>query len=169
MPWYVPDSIKYIEQIMQPHYIGWEWGSGRSSIWFAKRVTRHYCVEGRRAWYNQITGQIREQDLENKVYLQLAEVTTEYEFYPQEVERYAATIDVMDDGSLDYVIIDGHFRLECLEHCLPKIRGGGYLIIDNSDLHTFRKFFNSLKYAEKYVFSNGLWETTIITALPNGF
>ena len=169
VPWFVPDSIKYIEQIIQPHYVGWEWGSGRSSIWFAERVKQHYCVEGRRAWYNQMTIQISEQNLEDKIHLQLAEVTSEYEFDLQEVERYAATIDVMNDGSLDYVIVDGHFRLECLKHCLPKIRGGGYLIIDNSDLHTLRAFYANLEFAEKRVFSNGLWETTIITALPDGF
>ena len=37
------------------------------------------------------------------------------------------------DASVDFVVIDGHYRQACVLAALPKIKPGGRLLIDNSN------------------------------------
>ena len=48
VPWLVPDSIPVIDDLLKENHIGFEWGSGRSTIWFSKRVSHVTSVEGRK-------------------------------------------------------------------------------------------------------------------------
>ena len=64
------------------------------------------------------------------------------------------------DQYFDFGLIDGHFRVECINNSLSKIKPNGILIIDNSDaIDGVEVFFKKNKYKK---FSNGIWETTIL-------
>lgn len=54
-PWLVPDAIRQIEQFLKPHHVGFEWGSGRSTLWFARRTSHITSIEGRRDWFEEIS------------------------------------------------------------------------------------------------------------------
>lgn len=133
-PWLVPEAIERIEAFLKPQHVGFEWGCGRSTLWFARRMARITSVEGRREWYETVSKQIADANLQDKVTLLLAEVTREYDFDPAEVERYAAAVDVLPDASLDFALVDGHFRMECLQRIGRKLRFGALLVIDNTDV-----------------------------------
>ncbi len=163
-PWFVPDSIAFIEGVLSPSFTAFEWGAGRSTLWFARRIRRVISVEGRREWHDEVQQQIRKEELTDKVDLRLAEVTTEFAFKPEEVERYAGAIDPVPDHSLDLVVVDGHFRAACLERCLGKIREGGFLVIDNADVPDLEPYRRFLERMEFRLFTNGIWETVIIRA-----
>jgi len=167
-PWFVPDSLPYIESILKPTFVGLEWGTGRSSIWFGKRVAHITCVEGRRTWWNEMVSRVGQERLETRIDLRLVEITSEFNFNNNEIDRYTGVIEEFPDESLDFVIIDGHFREACLDRCSKKIKGGGVLILDNSDLHVFDSYHRALKNVEYYNFTNGIWETTIFHAPNNG-
>lgn len=123
-PWFVPAAIAYIEQELRPEFVGFEWGSGRSTPWFARRVRYITSVEGRQACFDEVTRWLSKHDLAKRVSLQLAEVTSEHIFSPMEIERYAGVIDGVIDGSLDFVVVDGHFREACLPRVANKLRPG---------------------------------------------
>lgn len=38
-PWLSPGAIAWLEQNLRPHMRGFEWGSGRSTLWLARRLT----------------------------------------------------------------------------------------------------------------------------------
>ncbi|HYS70812.1 MAG TPA: hypothetical protein VEM95_00145, partial [Thermoplasmata archaeon] len=59
-------------------------------------------------------------------------------------EAYARSIDTSPDASFDLVCVDGYARPACIAHALPKIRGGGYLLLDNSDWTVYRDMIASL-------------------------
>ena len=47
---------------------------------------------------------------------------------------YAAIIDRFPDDYFDVVQVDGRCRSSCAMHAIPKIKPGGYLIVDDFDL-----------------------------------
>ena len=160
-PWLVPAAIAFLEQELRPEFVGFEWGSGRSTLWFARRVRYITSVEGRRAWFDEVKRWLAKDDLAERVTLHLAEVTSEHNFSPVEIERYAGVIDGVVDGSLDFIVVDGHFREACLRHAANKLRPGGLLIIDNTDVLS-ETLLDTLRTADSHSWNNGISETTVI-------
>ncbi len=166
-PWLVPAAIAYIERELRPEFVGFEWGSGRSTIWFARRVKHITSVEGRRAWFDEVARWLAKDALAERVTLRLAEVTSEHNFSPMEIERYATVIDGMVDGSLDFIVVDGHFREACLRRVGNKLRPGGLLIIDNTDVIP-ATLLDTLRTADSRTWNNGISETTVIRNIQAG-
>jgi hypothetical protein len=52
---------------------------------------------------------------------------------------YAAFIDRFPDHSFDLVIIDGRARAACIQHAIPKVKKGGYLLVDDSERYDLSK------------------------------
>lgn len=166
-PWLVPAAIAYIEQELRPEFVGFEWGSGRSTLWFARRVRHITSVEGRRGWFNEVSRWLAKDDLAERVTLHLAEVTSEHNFSPVEIERYAGVIDGVVDGSLDFIVVDGHFREACLRHVANKLRSGGLLIIDNTDIMP-KTLLDTFRTVDSRAWNNGISETTVIRNIQAG-
>lgn len=160
-PWFVPAAIPYIEGELRPDYKGFEWGCGRSTLWFAHRVRHITSVEGRREWFEDVSHRIANDKLGERITLRLAEVTTEHDFLREEIDRYAGAIDKIADGSLDFIVVDGHFREACLRRIGNKLRPGGLLIIDNSEVVP-KSLLDSLSTTNIQAWNNGIWETTVI-------
>jgi len=160
-PWLVPAAIAFIEKELRPEFVGFEWGSGRSTLWFARRVRYITSVEGRRAWYDEVRSWLVKDDLAERVSLRLSEVTSEHNFSSEEIERYAQAIDGVGDGSLDFILVDGHFREACLRRVANKLRIGGLLIIDNTDVLP-QALLDTLTTADSQSWNNGISETTVI-------
>jgi hypothetical protein len=51
----------------------------------------------------------------------------------EQVPRYVSVIDEFPDESLDFVLVDGHYRQACVLAALSKLRPGGLLAVDNTD------------------------------------
>lgn len=160
-PWLVPESIPVIERILTPQSIGFEWGAGRSTLWLARRVHHVTSIEGRRDWLESVASMVAEAGLSEKVSLQLCEVTSEHGFSEMEIARYAGAIDQAADGSLDFVLIDGHFRDACTMKAARKVRPGGHIIIDNTEAMT-ASLIEKMPVAERRTWNNGIWETTLV-------
>ena len=156
-PWFVPAAITYLEHQLRSDFIGFEWGCGRSTFWFAHRVQHITSVEGRRKWFEDVSQRLVNDELGAKITLHLAEVTTEHNFIQGEIENYAGAIDDVVDGSLDFIVVDGHFRDACLRRIGNKIRSGGLLIIDNSEV-VQKSLLAALNNGNMQAWNNGVWE-----------
>jgi hypothetical protein len=53
-------------------------------------------------------------------------------------ETYAKLIEPMADMSLDLVCVDGRARQACLTHGAPKVKIGGYILLDNCKRRSYR-------------------------------
>ena len=53
--------------------------------------------------------------------------------FPEPTPKYVAAVEEFDDGGLDFVLVDGHYRLACVRAALPKLKPGGLLAIDNTN------------------------------------
>jgi hypothetical protein len=115
---------------------GLEFGSGRSTTWFAARLEHLTSVEHNVAWYHKVAQRLTADGLSNVDYrhVPLQHPEAEAEQAPEQpVPAYVGVVDVFPDRSLDLVIVDGHYRNHCIRHSLPKIKSGGYLLVDDTN------------------------------------
>ena len=129
-PWLTPAAIGLLESLLRPADRGVEFGSGRSTVWFARRVAALTSVEHDERWHEAVAGKLKAQAIGNVDYILAPE--------DQPAERggdsaYARVALSFSDASLDFVLIDGHYRDYSAKFILPKIKPGGMLIIDNAN------------------------------------
>jgi len=129
-PWLTPRATELLTELLLPTDTGIEWGSGRSTAWFAKRLKHLTSIENNRQWYDMVTKRLAEQNLKN--------VT--YHFAPSPPEdhgarnsQYVTLSSSIPDRSLGLALVDGVAREHCTEAIIPKIAPGGLLVIDNAN------------------------------------
>ena len=127
-PWLTPAAIRLLESLLRPADRGAEFGSGRSTIWFAERVAALTSVEHDEQWYRAISARLKEHRLANVDYI-LARPDQPVESGGK--STYARTALGFPDASLNFALVDGHYRDYSAKFILPKIKSGGILIIDN--------------------------------------
>lgn len=135
-PWISHHAVKFCQQALRSNMRGLEWGSGRSTAWYAKRLGSLCSVEHNQDWHRIVTVKLREQGAANVDYrfvpLEHSEREPALAWYPQ-APRYVSVADDFADESLDFVVVDGHYRQACVRAALGKLRSGGLLLVDNSN------------------------------------
>ena len=53
-PWFTPQAVAYLENVLTGTEVGFEWGSGKSTVWFSERVQKWFSVEHDREWYEKV-------------------------------------------------------------------------------------------------------------------
>jgi hypothetical protein len=122
-PWLTHQAINILTTLLKKSDVGLEWGSGRSTIWFASRIQHLVSVEDNLQWYQKVKELLAAQGLSNVDY-QLA----------QDRATYVGIVDRFADESLDFVLVDGQsHRSSCAVAIIKKIRVGGVLVLDNAN------------------------------------
>lgn len=167
-PWFVPASLPFIERLLEPGFVGFEWGAGKSTAWFAARVARLVSVESDPAWSERVQRRLDEEGHGNKVELHLVSVAARHGFSESERAAYVAPIAGFPEHHFDFILIDGLFRRACLAAALSKLRPGGYLIVDNADIPDLAEAIAALAPYRIAVYSNAIWETAVYRAPEPG-
>ena len=135
-PWLTPGAVAFCARALDRSMHALEFGSGRSTAWFARHVGRLTSVEHAEAWYRKVREQL---DRENPgqidyrlVPLEHPEAEPEQEHYDP-LPAYVGVLAGFPEESLDLVVIDGHYRTACLRACPPRLAPGGLLLVD--DVH----------------------------------
>ena len=127
VPWLTRQAIEIIDDRLKPGDIGLEWGSGRSTVWLAKRVAHLTSIEHNDYWYKRINKTLCEKGIEN-VELLYAQLEPKKTGQPEYVRLAAQQPKV----SLDFVLVDGRLRDQCTQAALQLLKPGGMLIIDDA-------------------------------------
>jgi hypothetical protein len=133
-PWLTPSAIAFLDRELPRDGLGLEWGSGRSTAWFGRRLSRLVSIEMDAEWFESVRAKVAGIPGVDLRHVRLDHPREEptrrcYEQLP----RYVSVIDEFPDGSLDFVLVDGHYRQACVLAALSKLRPGGLLAIDNTD------------------------------------
>lgn len=116
-PYYTPGPIKFLLRIINNSMEVFEWGSGLSSVWFAKRVKQVYIIEHDKLWYDKVKEWLRVKDITN-VKLNLIEpVSGSFQNYCSSVEKY-------ENESFNIIAVDVRDRINCIIHSLDKLKRG---------------------------------------------
>lgn len=131
-PWLTESAVRLLEYWIRPSDIGFEWGSGRSTVWFAGRCAHLTSVDHSQEWYERVGHMIADAELGGRV-TQLLFPCSASGCEQEEGRAYTDSILSIEDGTLDFVLVDGVMRATCFVNALKKLKHGGLLILDNSD------------------------------------
>jgi predicted O-methyltransferase YrrM len=125
-PWIAPEAVEALTAFLRPDSTVVEWGSGRSTAWFARRARCVVSVEHDRQWFLAVQAELKSAGLEARVRHHLARTR-------ENPSVYVGSVDGIPLRSVDLVLVDGIWREECVRAAIPLLRPGGLLVVDNSD------------------------------------
>jgi predicted O-methyltransferase YrrM len=131
-PWLTPAAVQFLKGYLRPGDQGLEFGSGGSTLWFAKRISTLTSVEHNPNWFQKVSKLLEEKSVTNVTYIHAGAGSQENQ---EKSLEYTAAATRMQDESLDFVLVDGRYRDDCANIVLPKLKKGAILILDNADVY----------------------------------
>lgn len=135
-PWLCPGTVRFCERHLEPSMRVLEFGSGRSTTWLAAMVGHVISIEHNEVWYRKVRETVAAKGQANvdlrHVPLDHPEAEGERADYDP-MPAYVRVADGLIDASLDLVVVDGHYRSNCILRVAPKIRPGGLLLVDDAN------------------------------------
>lgn len=125
-PWLTKSATEIFASWLKNTDVGLEFGSGRSTLWFAKRIAHLVSIEHNEIWAAKVRSSLAEVKLANVNYRLLPVDSTNVG-----ESSYVRVLDEFSDNSLDFCLIDGTCRQYRAIKAIDKIRPSGLLIIDN--------------------------------------
>lgn len=154
-PWLTRYVNEFLACWLKETDVGMEWGSGRSTVWFAKRVKQLNSFEHNKRWYGTVSGKLNKLKVSEVVTLCYVDIADN-----REKNNYIGNMLNIEDNSLDFVLVDGVFRDKCALLAIDKVKPGGILIVDNINWYLPRKCPSSSPNSRgiKDGFESKLWE-----------
>lgn len=141
------ETVKFIESIITRDMRILEFGSGGSTIWFAKRAKKVISFEHQKDWYLAVKERLNKRG-HNNVSLNLRPRYL-YKMKPRIYGRFDIILVDPKARNKDNEIIQS--RLLCAKFSYQFLKPGGYLIIDDTRTKISsmaRKFMNRLGWKE---------------------
>lgn len=107
-PWYTWPCLEWLKGLDLMSKMVFEYGVGDSTHWYRSKGAICYGVDIDKEWANKARADW-ETDKDEYIYATIAHYWGDY----------------------DLIAIDGHWRDDCTENALNRLKPGGYLFIDN--------------------------------------
>jgi len=129
-PWLTQQANSLLSTLLKPTDVGLEWGSGKSTLWFAQRIKHLTSVEHDEAWYKTVLSKLKANNISNVNYI-LCKAAEGQE--KPGGSSYVQVVNTFSKDALDFVLVDGIYRDVCANKVLEKIRPGGIIVLDNAN------------------------------------
>ena len=132
IPWFSYAAIDFLDTFVEPHMTVCEYGSGGSTIFFAKRAKSVFSIENDPKWFELVRNRIAEQSLANaKVELH------PFDFKNTDNFEHSSYLHAIPDARFDIIVVDGmeewnQVRPICFAKAEARIRPGGIIVVDDS-------------------------------------
>ena len=146
IPWMTFKAINYLSSFLQKDMELFEYGSGGSTLFFARKVKKIISIEHDKSWYNYEINKLKEiSNLE----LFLIEPEKQGKFSNKRkgyrkvfFDKYVNSIDKFE--KFDVIIVDGRQRNICFQKAVYHIKKGGIIVFDNFDREYYQKSLNEI-------------------------
>lgn len=177
-PWITPPIITALERLLDKEMLGFEFGSGRSTLFYAQRIQFIWAIEHDEAWYAKVYEDISKKQIGN-IGLRLVKPEKEIDYpnissenhidltsqeYPVKDDLFKCYVDSLDEFEneyFDFVAVDGRARVSCALKAMGKLKPGGILLLDNSERKRYASIHRELAKWPKIVGTTGLTDTTL--------
>jgi hypothetical protein len=121
LPWLSYPAIDFLSQFDFSDAAVFEWGSGFSTLWWARRCRYIASVESNQQWIPYIKTLLPD--------------TVELIVTPLDVDAEVAVFEKGPGAEYDVIVIDnyGTFRWRCADAAVKKLALGGMIVLDNSE------------------------------------
>ena len=117
VPWMNYSVVDFLEERIQGDWRVFEYGSGRSTAWWAARVASVTACEHDEAWFQRMKDSY-------SANVKPIHVPLDYD------GAYCRAI-LKEEGVFDVVVSDGRDRVRCAANAVPKLSGKGIVVLDD--------------------------------------
>lgn len=149
VPWWTYSAIDCIEQYLKSlagSAVVFEYGSGASTIWLAKRCAKVVSIEHDITWYENLKNYVKNFSTVELI-LKTPDQNFNIEFYSEKLKGFSfqSYVQSIDESQLDYdlIIIDGRCRAACLSAAIKHLKPTGIILFDNSNRKRYQAILNS--------------------------
>lgn len=156
IPWTTYASIEFMETILKPGHQVFEYGSGGSTVFFSDRCAGVISVEHDPEWAKAVQDMLKTRSITNVDFqliepvkgavaadVDAADPTTcasgQAPYEDCSFADYVHSIDRYPDDSFDLVVVDGRSRQSCLVDALPKVKPGGWIVLDDAERARYQR------------------------------
>lgn len=154
-PWLTRDAITFLGEKVHDGMRVLEYGSGASTIWFAKRAAQVDAIEHDYSWYQRVACAISNDRIQNAMIHSISDAN-DFEDYVQLGRRLC----IGRDG-FDLIVVDGRRRVRCIKAVAEFVRPGGMIVLDNAERPHYQEAQDFLSSWFVKRTSNGLWRTDL--------
>ncbi|MCJ1962153.1 class I SAM-dependent methyltransferase [Novosphingobium mangrovi (ex Hu et al. 2023)] len=132
IPWWNVAATRRIERFLsqRPAARVFEYGSGASTLWLARRAASVLSVEHDGAWAQRVGTSLAAQTNVTMLHRPLVAETTPAD------QPYVRAIE--EQGQFDLIVVDGRQRSACLRAALPHLAEDGIIVFDDSGRRRYR-------------------------------
>jgi SAM-dependent methyltransferase len=132
IPWFSYAAIDFLDSFVKPHMTVCEYGSGGSTIFFARRAKSVFSIENDPKWFDLVKKRFESQELRN-ITIQLHP----FDFKNTEGFEHSSYLHAIPDARFDIIVVDGmeewnQVRPICFEKAEARVKPGGIIIVDDS-------------------------------------
>lgn len=148
IPWFTYPAIDFLKKILNQNHHIFEFGCGSSTIFFSKTGFKTFSLETNRFWFELIYKKLIEKssnkivrndhffDEKNEIFL--VDKNIDAVLYCNFLSRF--------EKKFDFIIIDSMKRNSCVEYAIKYLKPEGWLILDDSQRHSYKKSFDFLEF-----------------------
>ena len=132
IPWFSYAAIDFLETFLKPDMDVCEYGSGGSTIFFARRTRTVFSIENEPRWFELVSKRLEAQSIANvKMQLHPFDFTNVAGF------EHSAYLHAIPDERFDVIVVDGseewdQVRPVCFQKAQARVKTGGIIVVDDS-------------------------------------
>lgn len=133
LPWFSYAAIDFLEKFTRPHMEVFEYGSGGSTLFFARRTRSVLAVEDNETWFRYVTRKLEQRQIKNAT-VKLCPFDIYHTAHFADSDYFRA----LPDGPFDIILVDGSedngspIRPVCFERAEGRVKKGGLIVVDDS-------------------------------------
>jgi hypothetical protein len=126
-PWWTPNAVKFVNNILTKDSLVLEFGSGGSTPWLCQRVKKVTTIEHNSIWF-KIVQKTKCSNLDLRL-----------------INRpYNTICDQFKDEFFDFIMVDGRDRVLCFTSALRTLKKGGWIGLDDSTRIKYKEAWDSV-------------------------
>jgi precorrin-6B methylase 2 len=132
LPWFSYAAVDFLDDFLEPHMTVCEYGSGGSTLFFARRVSRVFSIEDNPQWFNLVSERLERKSIGN-VTLKLCP----FDFKNPAGFEKSEYLHAIPEERFDVVVVDGseewtRIRPICFQKAETRVKKGGIIVVDDS-------------------------------------
>jgi SAM-dependent methyltransferase len=132
LPWFSYEAIDFLDKFLRPDMTVCEYGSGGSTLFFARRVRQVFSIESDPQWFNLLSDRLQKKSIGN-VTMKLSP----FDFKNAAGFENSEYLHSIPPERFDVVVVDGmeewtRVRPVCFEKAQRHVKNDGIIVVDDS-------------------------------------
>ena len=125
LPWVTYGFIDFISDRLNKNMDIFEYGSGNSTLWYAKKVNTVVSVEHDKKWFEAI-----KKNMPNNANINYEELV-----YNGNYSKFSSNLN----KKFDVIIVDGRDRVNCVKNAIKNLKESGVIVLDDSERESYKE------------------------------